>query len=66
MYYFIVPRNESTGLKELRVSTLSYTFSHDGPLSGVSRKGLPIEALRFNSQTEARAAIEKAAPQYLP
>ena len=65
--YFIVPLNEHTGIKELRVSILPYTFRESGPISGVKNfNGTPIEELEFDSYDEAMAAIIKFAIQLAP
>lgn len=65
--FFIVPKNEIRGLKELRVSPLIYTFWRCGPISGAKDfNGTPLEDLDFNTAEEAWEAINKFALHLAP
>lgn len=55
--WYIIPLNESTGLKELRVSRRPHSYSQDGPRSGARIDGVPIEDVIFKSMEEAYKAI---------
>lgn len=65
--YYIVPLNEDTGIKELRVSTRPYSAWNYGKISGaVNAIGNPIEDMEFASQEAAMDAIDKFARHLAP
>lgn len=64
--FHIIPRNEYSGIKELRVSSDVYRFFNDGPISGVKYNGKPIEEAVFNTVEEAYNVIAKVAPHLHP
>ena len=67
---YLVPLNEyiygKIVCKELRVSTLCYSPTEFGPMSGAKINGYPIEQYYFENQKEATEAREKYAMWLCP
>ena len=57
VFWYVIPLNESDGLKELRVSKRPYLQTQDGPISGVIFNHEAIENAVFGKKKDALNAI---------